>query len=61
MCTLHGFKHYIIHPYVAPTFTTIDQSVREDGGLISICILGGITNETVAVQTQNTSNADCML
>ena len=48
------------HPS-APTFISSAQSIREDGGSLSICILGGITNETVAIQTQNTSNAESKL
>lgn len=47
--------------YTAPTFTSLDLSVREDGGSLSVCIMGGITNETVAIQTQNKSNADSKL
>ena len=48
------------HPS-APTFISSAQSIREDGGSLSICIMGGITNETVAIQTQNVSNADSKL
>lgn len=43
--------------YIAPTFISSVQSIREDGGSLSVCIMGGITNETVAIQTQNTSSA----
>ena len=47
--------------YTAPTFTSLDLSVREDDGSLSVCIMGGITNETVAIQTQNKSNANSKL
>ena len=60
--TLEGDRAWIythMHMYPsAPTFTSSAQSIREDGGSVSICIMGGITNESVAIQTQNTSNAN---
>ena len=51
------YSEYTFVLYIAPTFISSVQSIREDGGSLSVCIMGGITNETVAIQTQNTSSA----
>ena len=54
------FEHTYTHTLYssAPTFTSSAQSISEDGGSVSICIVGGITNESVAIQTQNTSDTN---
>ena len=55
-CAHHYAQSMLTH--AAPTFTSPFQSVREDGGLTSVCITGGISNETVAIQTENSLSAN---